>query len=280
MANNNSYFTTDKEIEELGKKIVTDLYSNKEITESSYNGRPLIGQLGALIERPISGICSNINQHKSLQHVLVNAIRYSVLIEKNASLEVEFKKMREASDRRKNMLLVLQRKLETDKNNETILEDIEKTKKDIELLDEQLGIIASKNSEPPTIRKNILELAKKAYGLLLRPDKTSEKLYIAVCKNLNVKIEKSHFGYDVYNNNYNGGYNNYNNGGGSGGYRPYTNRYENTEEKKDVYVPPQLKHRYGSNFGGRGGYNGRGGYSGRGGRGGYNGGHNPAPSGA
>ena len=272
MANNNSYFTTDKEIEEIGKKIVLELYSNKEIIDLTYNGRPLTGQLGALIERSISGIYSNINQHKSLHSLLVNAIRYSVLIEKNASLEAEFKKTREASDRRKNMLLVLQRKLETDKNNETIIEDIEKTKKDIELLDEQLGIIAQKNSEPPTVRKNILELAKKAYGLLIRSDKTSEKLYVAVCKNLDVKIEKSHFGYDVYNNNY--GYNNYggNSNGSYGSYKPYTNRYENTEEKKDIYVPPQLKHRYG----GRGGNNGyRGGY-----RGGHSGGHNPKPSGA
>ena len=261
MANNNSYFTTDKELEEIGKKIVTELYSNKEITDLIYNGRPLIGQLGALIERPINGIYSHINQHKSLHSLLVNAIRYSVLIEKNASLEAEFKKMREASDRRKNMLLVLQRKLETDKDNELVLTDIEKTKKDIELLDEQLGIIAQKNSEPPTVRKNILELAKKAYGLLIRSDKTSEKLYVAVCKNLDVKIEKAHFGYDVYNNN---------NYGNSNGYKPYTNRYENTEEKKDIYVPPQLKYRYG----GRGGY--RGGYSG-----GHSGGdHNPKPSGA
>ena len=84
---NNSYFMTDKEIEDVGKKVVSDLYSNREITEMKFNGRQLGGQLGALVERNISAIYSNIPDNKSLQHVLINAFRYSVLIEKNAVLE-------------------------------------------------------------------------------------------------------------------------------------------------------------------------------------------------
>jgi len=243
MATNNSYFTTDKDIDEIGKKIVTELYNNKEINDLKNNGRPLTGMLSTLVDRQISGIYSNINEYKSLQTILTNAIRFSVLIEKNSILDTEFKKLREASDRRKNMLLVLERKLQNDKKNETIESDIEKTKDEIKLLDEQLNIIANKNSEPPTIKRSILELAKSAYKLLLRTDKTSEKLYLSVCKNLNVKVENNHFGY--YSNNYN---NNYNNNNSSNNYKPYYNRFNNQnngEEKKDVYVPPQLQHSYG-----------------------------------
>ena len=244
MATNNSYFTTDKDIDEIGKKIVTELYNNKEINDLKNNGRPLTGMLSTLVDRQISSIYSNINEYKSLQTILTNAIRFSVLIEKNSILDAEFKKLREASDRRKNMLLVLERKLQNDKKNETIESDIEKTKDEIKLLDEQLNIIANKNSEPPTIKRSILELAKSAYKLLLRTDKTSEKLYLSVCKNLNVKVENNHFGY--YSNNYNNYSNNYNNS--TDNYKPYYNRFNNQnngEEKKDVYVPPQLQQSYG-----------------------------------
>jgi hypothetical protein len=232
---NNSYFMTDKEIDEVAKKIVSDLYSNREIIEMKFNGRQLTGQLSALIERSISAIYSNIKDNKSLQHVLVNALRYSVLIEKNAILEAEIKKVRDACDRRKNMLLIQEKKLTTDQDNDIVKQEIEKIKTEISLLENQVDILGKNNSEPPAAKKNILELAKKAYKMLLRGDKTSEKLYVGICKALNVKIEDSHFGYNVYN-----GYNGYQNN-----YKPYYNRFENTEEKKDIYVPPQLQHSYG-----------------------------------
>jgi hypothetical protein len=231
---NNSYFMTDKEIDEVAKKIVLDLYTNREITEMKFNGRQLTGQLGSLIERSISTIYSNIKDNKSLQHVLVNAMRYSILIEKNAILEAEIKKVRDACDRRKNMLLVQEKKLTTEPDNNAVKIEIEKIKTEIDLLEHQVEILGKNNSEPPTAKKNILDLAKKSYKMLLRCDKTSEKLYVGVCKALNVKIEDSHFGYNVYNNfqyNYN--------------YKPYHNRFENTEEKKDIYVPPSLQHNYG-----------------------------------
>jgi hypothetical protein len=235
---NNSYFMTDKEIDEVAKKIVSDLYSNREITEMKFNGRQLTGQLGNLIERNISTIYSNIKDNKSLQHVLINAFRYSVLIEKNAILEAEIKKVRDACDRRKNMLLVQEKKLTIDPDNDSIKKEIEKIKTEINLLENQIEILGKNSSEPPQAKKNILELAKKAYKMLLRSDKTSEKLYVGVCKALNVKIEDSHFGYNVYNV-----YNNYQNN-----YKPYYNRFENTEEKKDIYVPPPLKHNYGAGY--------------------------------
>lgn len=236
---NNSYFMTDKDIEEVAKKVASDLYSNREITEMKFNGRQLTGQLGNLIERNILSIYSNIKDNKSLQHVLVNAMRYSVLIEKNAILEAEIKKVRDACDRRKNMLLSQEKKLVTEPDNDTIKIEIDKIKTEISLLENQIEILGKNNSEPPAAKKNILELAKKAYKMLLRSDKTSEKLYVGVCKALNVKIEDSHFGYNVYNNfqyNYN--------------YKPYYNRFENTEPKKDIYVPPSLQHNYGGYGGG------------------------------
>jgi hypothetical protein len=254
MANNNSYFVTDKEIEELGKRIVSDLYGNRDITELKNNGRQLSGNIASLVERNISGIYSNIAGHRSLQTVLINAIRYSILIEKNMTLDAEFKKVREACERRKNMLNIYIRKLNDDKDNQIYITEIEKITEETKLLETKLNEIAEKNSEPPTIKKNILDLAKKAYRLLLRNDKTAEKLYTAVCNGLSVKLEGDHFGYyqrhDNYNNNYS--QNRYNNHSqdrynsqsqdryNSQSYRPgYYNRQ--TEEKKDVYVPPNLQ---------------------------------------
>jgi hypothetical protein len=242
-----SNFLSDKELEDLAKKIVSDLYNNKDIVDLKNNGRPLIGNIATLIERPISGIYSNITGHRSLHSILVNAIRYSVLVEKNMSLENEFKKLRETCERRKNMLVVINRKLETDKTNEQIKSEGDKIKLEVTLLEQKINEIAEKNSEPPTIRKNILDLAKKTYKLLLRSDKTSEKLFTYVCNQLGVKLDNDHFGYyqrndNAYNNGYNNNYNSYNgyNGYNNGYNKQYQPRFQ--EEKKDVYVPPQLQY--------------------------------------
>lgn len=241
MSQNNSYFASDAELEETAKRVVNELYNNKDISELKNNGRTLTGNLGLLIERQISDIYSNIEGQKSLQRILINSIRYAVLVEKNTALENEFKKLREACERRKNILLVLERKLETDKNNKTIKDDIDKTKEEIKLLDEQLGIIATKNSEPPTIKKNILDLAKTAYKYLLRSDKTSEKFYIFICKYLDVKIDKNHFGYNVYNTEYQN--NSYQNNSYQNKPRFNYNRNNDTE-KPDIYIPPALRYNY------------------------------------
>lgn len=238
MANNNSYFITDKELDELGKKIVIDLYNNKDIVDLKNNGRQLTGNLAFLVERNLSGIYSNISGHKSLQNILTNAIRFSVLIEKNMALDEEFKKIREATERRKNMLNIYSRKLSDDKDNETLITNITKITDEIKLLEIKLNEIAEKNSEPPTIKKNILELAKKSYKLLLRNDKTAEKLYTSVCTQLGVKLEPDHFGYyqrSQYTKNYQEKYQSHN----SNHY--YSNQRSYTQEKKDVYVPPQLQ---------------------------------------
>lgn len=228
MSKPNSYFLTDKDLDDIAKKVVSELYSNKEILDLKNNGRTISGGLGAIVDREITGIYCHVEGYKSLQLVLRNSIRYAVLTEKNTQNEAEFKKIREACERRKNMLSVLNRKYENDPS-ETILTEINKTKEEVSLLESQLNEIASKHTDKPEIKKNILEVAKKAYGILLRGDKTSEKFYIAICKHLNVKIPKEHFGYDVYQN--------------PEAFKPYYMR--NIEPKEDVYVPPALKYNYG-----------------------------------
>lgn len=228
MSKPNSYFLTDRDLNEIAKKVVSDLYSNTDILDLKYNGRMLGGVLGTIVDRDISGIYSNIDGHKSLQSVLCNSIRFAVLTEKNTQNDTTFKKIREACERRKNMLNILNRKYENEQSD-IIQNEIEKTKEEILLLETQLNEIASKNTEKPEIKKNILEIAKKAYGILLRGDKTSEKFYIAICKHLNVKISKDHFGYDVYQN--------------PDAYKPYYMR--NIEPKEDIYIPPALKYNHG-----------------------------------
>jgi len=226
----NSYFLTDKDLDDIAKKVVSELYSNKDILELKNNGRTLNGGLNALVSRSISGIYSNIDNNKPLQTVLTNSIRYSILTDKNTAQETEFKKIREACERRKNMLMVLNRKLELDET-ETLKNDIDKTTEEISLLESQLNDIASKNSEQPCVKKNILELAKKAYNILLRSDKTSEKFYVAICKYMEIKVTPEHFGYDVYRN--------------YSEFKPYYVRNDNNEEKKDIYVPPALQNNSG-----------------------------------
>ncbi len=222
----NSYFLTDKDLDEIAIKIVNDLYSNTNILELKNNGRVLSGNLGILISRQISGLYSNIDGHMSLQALLTNSLRYAVLTDKNTACDTEFKKIREACERRKNVLIVLNRRLESDSENEIIKTEIEKTREELSLLESQLNEIASKNMEQPQVKKNILEIARKAYGVLLRNDKTSEKLYVAICNHLNLKIPKEHFGYDVYKN--------------QDDYKP--NYMRNTEQREDIYVPPALRY--------------------------------------
>lgn len=232
MAKTNSYYTSDKELDDIAKKIVIDLYANKDIVDLQNNGRTLKGAIGTMTERNISGLYSNITGHKTVQTILTNAIRYAVLVEKNVHNESEFKKIREACERRKNVLSILNRKYENEPT-ESIISELEKTKEEISLLENQMNEIANKNTDKPEIKKSILELAKKAYGLLLRGDKTSEKLFVAICKHLNVKISKEHFGYDVYQN--------------EEEYKPYymRNKERNDDKKEDIYIPPALRNNYG-----------------------------------
>ena len=70
----NSYFVEDKDLEELAKKVVSEIYNNKDIVNLTNNGKSLAGHLKSLTERNISGIYSNIKNNRSLQSILINAI--------------------------------------------------------------------------------------------------------------------------------------------------------------------------------------------------------------
>ncbi len=229
MSKPNSYFLTDKDLDDIAKKVVSELYSNKDILEYKNNGRTLSGNIAVILDRDISSIYSNITGQKSLQTVLRNSAKFAILSEKTTTNEVEFKKIREVCERRKNILNVLNRKYESEQT-ESIKTEIDKTKEEISLLENQLNEIANKHTDKPEIKKNILELSKKAYGVLLRADTTSAKLYINICKHLNITINsKEQFGYDVFQNREE--------------FKPYFMR--NVEPKEDIYVPPALRNNYG-----------------------------------
>ena len=220
-------YLSDKEIDDLGKKVVSDLYNNKDIINMKNNGKPLTGHLKALIERNISGIYSNIKNNKSVQNVLTNAIRYSIFIEKDLEIEKQIKLLRDECNNRRNTI-----------NNKKVSgAELDNLNEEIELLEGEIKELEQKNYEPPDYRKNILEISQKAYKLMLRNDKSAEKLYISICNKLGVKLENGHFGY--YQSNYQSNYNN------TDTYRPPRNfqRSSFNEEKKDVYVPPALKYK-------------------------------------
>jgi hypothetical protein len=220
----NSYFMEDKDLEDLAKKVVSDLYNNKDIVNLTNNGKPLIGQLKSLTDRNISGIYSNIKNHKSLQSVLINGIRYSIFVEKDIIAEKEVIQYKNVLERR-NILYENKKKQEI---NEEINKELEKMKLEIDIIQNKIKELEIKNIEPQSFRKNILEISQKSYRLLLRNDKTSEKLYTFICNKLGVKLDNDHFGY--YQSNYNS----------------YQSEYKSNyhkQEKKDVYVPPALQYR-------------------------------------
>jgi hypothetical protein len=230
-------YLSDKEIEDVGKK-VAELYKNKDILKIKNDGRQLGGQLKTLTDRNISGIYSNIQNQLSIQTVLKNSIRFGIFVEKDIEIMKQISVLKQACNERHNLT-----------NNKDI--DIVKNAiEEISLLEDEIKKLEEKIYEPPDYRKNILEIAQKAYKILLRSDKSSEKLYIAVCNKLNVKVENDHFGYYQYNQSNQYNQYNYKKDYTNDQYRPpsqysqYSQRYNNKdEEKKDVYVPPALKYK-------------------------------------
>jgi hypothetical protein len=224
----NSYFMEDKDLEDLAKKVVSELYNNKNIVNLTNNGKLLIGQLKSLTDRNISGIYSNIKNHKSLQPLLINGIRYSIFVEKDINAEKEVIQYKNVLERR-NILYENKKKQEI---NEETNQELEKMKLEIDIIQNKIKELETKNIEPPSFRKNILEISQKSYRLLLRNDKTSEKLYTFICNKLGVKLDNDHFGY--YQSNYNSYQSNYQS--------EYKSNYQK-QEKKDLYVPPALQYR-------------------------------------
>ena len=237
-------YLSDKEIDDLGKKVVTELYNNKDIINMKNNGKPLTGNLKALIQRNISGIYSNIKNNKSVQNVLINAIRYSIFIEKDLETEKQIKLLKDECIQRRNTI-----------NNKKVSgQELDNLVEEIELLEGEINELEQKIYEPPDYRKNILDISQKAYKLMLRNDKSAEKLFISICNKLGVKLDNDHFGYYQHNYQYNYQHNyqynyqhnnQYNDNKNSDTYRSPRNfqRYSFNEEKKDMYVPPALKYK-------------------------------------
>ena len=226
----NTYFIEDKDLEDLAKKIVSELYSNKDIVNLTNNGKPLIGYLKSLTDRQLSGIYSNIKNNKSLQVILINAIRYSIFVEKDITAEKELIQYKNILERR-NILYENKKKQTT---NEELINELETMKLEISIIQNKIKELETKNIEPPSFRKNILDISQKSYKLLLRNDKTSEKFYTFICNKLGVKLDNDHFGY--YQSSYQ--QNNYQ----TNNYYQKQDYYQK-QEKKDVYVPPALQHR-------------------------------------
>ena len=233
-------YLSDKEIDDLGKKVVSELYNNTDIINTKNNGKPLTGHLKALIDRNISGVYSNIKNNKSVQNVLTNAIRYSIFVEKDLETEKQIKLLRDECIIRRN---TIQNKNPTGAELDNLVEEIE-------LLEGEIKELEKKNYEPPNYRKNILDISQKAYKLMLRNDKSAEKLYISICNKLDVKIDNDHFGYyqsQNYHNNYQQNYQQYNrreNDNNTDTYRPPRSFQRSfNEKKKDVYVPPGLRYK-------------------------------------
>ena len=230
-------YLSDKEIDELGKKVVSDLYNNKDIINMKNNGKPLVGHLKVLIDRNISGIYSNITNFRSVQNVLTNAIRYSIFIEKDLETEKQIKLLRDEYESRKNTIN------NTNNNKKLSEDDLNTLTEEIELLEGEIKELEEKVYEPPEYRKNIIDTAQRAYKLMLRNDKSAEKLYSNICDKLGVKLDNNHFGY--YNtqyrdkSDYRSDYRSDNRN--SDTYRP--RNFTRNEDKKDVYVPPALKYK-------------------------------------
>ena len=187
----NSYFVEDKDLEELAKKVVSELYNNKDIVNLTNNGKSLAGHLKSLTERNISGIYSNIKNNRSLQSILINAIRFSIFVEKDISSEKELIQYKNVIERR-NILYENKKKQES---TEETIKELEKMKLEIEIIQNKIKELETKTIEPPSYRKNILDIAQKSYKLLLRNDKTAEKFYTFICNKLGVKLDNDHFGY-------------------------------------------------------------------------------------
>lgn len=235
----NTYFMEDKDLDELAKKVVSELYTNKDIINLTNNGKSLGGHLKSLSERQLSGVYSNIKNHKSLQVILINAIRYSIFVEKDINAEKELIQYKNVLERRN---ILYENKKKQINNNEPNNE-LETMKLEITILQNKIKELEKKNTEPPSYRKNILDIAQKSYKLLLRNDKTSEKFYTFICNKLGVTIDNNHFGY--FNSHYNqSSYYQKNNyyQPKSYYYQPKSDYYQK-QEKKDVYVPPALQNR-------------------------------------
>ncbi len=244
MNQSKSYFVNDSQIADLSKRVVEHLYKNDKIVKYKHSGKVLTGGIGMLLSRPLSSIYCSIEGHLSLDTILRNAIHFSILTNTNATQEAEFKPIREATERKKNQLAFLERKKK--KNEESGVDDelttleIEKTKMEIQVLEEKLSQIASSGG-PQILNSSILNLAKKVYEILLRRDRTSQNLYVEICQNfgITVNIYERFFDKSIEDQKYEKTKTDY--------HEEYKHRPSIFRQEKGTYVPPALQStRYGS----------------------------------
>lgn len=244
MNQSKSYFVNDSQITDLSKRVVEHLYKNDKIVKYKHSGKVLTGGIGILLSRPLSSIYCLIEGHPSLDIILRNAIYFSILTNTNATQEAEFKPIREATERKKNQLAFLERKKK--KNEESGVDDelttleIEKTKMEIQVLEEKLSQIASSGG-PQIVNSSILNLAKKVYEILLRRDRTSQNLYVEICQNfgITVNIYERFFDKSIEDQKYEKTKTEY--------HDEYKPRPSIFRQEKGTYVPPALQStRYGS----------------------------------
>lgn len=244
MNQSKSYFVNDSQIADLSKRVVEHLYKNDKIVKYTHSGKVLTGGIGMLLSRPLSSIYCSIEGHPPLDTILRNAIHFSILTNTNATQEAEFKPIREATERKKNQLAFLERKKK--KNEESGVDDelttleIEKTKMEIQVLEEKLSQIASA-AGPQIVNSSILNLAKKVYEILLRRDRTSQNLYVEICRNfgITVNIYERFFDKSIEDQKYEKTKTYYQ--------EEYKPRPSIFRQEKGAYVPPALQsNRYGS----------------------------------
>jgi hypothetical protein len=100
----------------LADRVVKELYQNKEIYNYVHNGKQVPVKYEKMIQRPIQ--CSNIDNYKSLQTILTNAIRYSFNqnTQLNTTIAHEYRTYRETCERNKVILSSLKKKKSLDNN--------------------------------------------------------------------------------------------------------------------------------------------------------------------
>lgn len=181
-----STFYENSDLMRLADRVVKELYRNKDIYNYVHNGKHIPGKYEKIIQRTIH--CSNINNYKSLQTILTNAIRYSFNqnTQINTIVATEYRIYRETCERNKIILLSLKKKKSLGDNS--VDTDIEKKEEEIKLLQKKIDEIANITNTKPEFNKNILALAEEAYLLLLRIDKTPYYFYFEICKKLGLRI--------------------------------------------------------------------------------------------
>jgi hypothetical protein len=185
MATKYTFNISDSMIYELSRDIY-NLYQMKDIVNYIHNGKSIPFKYEKLIERPISGIYSNIDGHISLQKLLTNTLRYCYTKPTNKNTQ-ETKQLRETIMRIK--LSINQLKQTNPTSPEILLKENE-----IELLNKKIEDCNNTIDNNNNIKNKYVNVAEATYNILIRKDNFPKYLYIEICNKLGVKINyEEHF---------------------------------------------------------------------------------------